>query len=135
MIVALLACATQEPAPCLDTDADRLDDCDELELGTDPSLADTDGDGDLDGDELAEGTDPLSADNRRALYVPDLFAHGYDVDRLQIDQDNDGVFDSSHTSVTRKVLGANSYREVISSDYGSDGSAEAQARREIRFRP
>lgn len=46
-----------------DSDADRLTDAQELDLGTDPFLADTDGDGLADGDEKDfYGTDPLRSD-------------------------------------------------------------------------
>ena len=47
----------------MDSDADRLTDAQELEIGTDPYLADSDGDGLADGDETDfYGTDPLRAD-------------------------------------------------------------------------
>ncbi len=46
-----------------DSDADRLTDAQELEIGTDPFLVDGDGDGLADGDETGfYGTDPLLAD-------------------------------------------------------------------------
>ncbi|MEZ4563401.1 MAG: hypothetical protein R2853_11740 [Thermomicrobiales bacterium] len=47
----------------IDSDADRLTDAQELDIGTDPFLADSDGDGLADGDETDfYGTDPLAAD-------------------------------------------------------------------------
>jgi len=53
--------------PEADLDADGIDDCAELELGTSPELADTDGDGDADGIELGCVSDPL--DSEQACYV------------------------------------------------------------------
>ena len=47
----------------IDSDADRLTDAQELEIGTDPFVADSDGDGLADGDETGfYGTDPLLTD-------------------------------------------------------------------------
>ncbi len=43
-----------------DSDEDGLDDGAEIDEGTDPLLADTDGDGYLDGEEVEGGTSPLS---------------------------------------------------------------------------
>ncbi len=45
-----------------DTDGDRLNNCDEAELCTDPTDSDTDGDGLSDYKEVVEGTDPCKAD-------------------------------------------------------------------------
>ena len=47
--------------PLRDTDADGLDDCGELEHGTDPTRADTDADGLSDAEEVACVSDPLDA--------------------------------------------------------------------------
>ena len=41
-----------------DSDGDGLENCEEIDLGTDPLLADTDGDGIPDATEVASGTDP-----------------------------------------------------------------------------
>ncbi len=61
-----LACAPQEEAEeeplcdaALDGDFDGVDDCTELELGTDPALADSDDDGVDDGEEVDCVSDPL----------------------------------------------------------------------------
>lgn len=66
-------------ASCPDADQDRLDDCAEAALGTDPTVQDTDGDGYFDGDEVAVGSDPTDADSR-------IYAGGWpyhpDKDRL-----------------------------------------------------
>jgi hypothetical protein len=54
------------PSTCdatLDTDADGLDDCTELELGLDPEEADTDGDGIVDAIEIDCGSDPIDIDD------------------------------------------------------------------------
>ena len=45
-----------------DVDGDGLDECAELEAGTDPDNADSDGDGLSDGDEVDCVSDPLDAD-------------------------------------------------------------------------
>ncbi len=45
-----------------DVDGDGLDECTELELGTDPDNADTDGDGLSDGEEVECVSDPNDAD-------------------------------------------------------------------------
>ncbi len=45
-----------------DADADGLDECDELALGTDPDVADSDGDGLDDGTEADCVSDPLDSD-------------------------------------------------------------------------
>jgi len=42
-----------------DEDGDGIDDCTEVEIGTDPSRGDSDGDGISDGDELDCESDPL----------------------------------------------------------------------------
>ena len=48
--------------PSQDTDGDRLNDCEELLLGTDPCQSDTDGDGFTDLVEVLRGPDPLVAE-------------------------------------------------------------------------
>ena len=67
--IGLLSACTTSTAPSegasdcgADSDADGIEDCEEVALGTDPAVADTDGDGDADGDELACLADPLDAD-------------------------------------------------------------------------
>lgn len=59
----VLACA--EPATtcdgAADSDSDGLDDCAEIELGTDAQVADSDGDGLSDGEEVGCVSDPLDA--------------------------------------------------------------------------
>lgn len=49
--------------PDLDTDGDRLNDCEERVLGTDGCISDTDGDGLPDLVEFLQGTNPLIADD------------------------------------------------------------------------
>jgi hypothetical protein len=49
--------------PAVDTDGDRLNDCEERVLGTDPCVSDTDGDGIPDLVEFLQGTNPLIADD------------------------------------------------------------------------
>jgi hypothetical protein len=63
------------------------------------------------------------------------FGQGTDIDTLKIDNDNDGVFETSHTSVTHKSLGQGTYRETVRSDLGSDGTVEAVTRRAASFAP
>ncbi len=57
-----MACAMVLGPPFLDLDSDHLNECEELLLGTDPSLPDTDGDAMIDWIEVALGTDYLRAD-------------------------------------------------------------------------
>jgi hypothetical protein len=52
------AAGTEDCAPAIDTDGDGISDCDEIDLGTDPSLADTDGDGYDDDVEIDCHSDP-----------------------------------------------------------------------------
>ena len=52
----------QECSPDSDKDGDGLNDCDEEELGTNPSEADSDGDGFNDSEELDCVSDPLNGD-------------------------------------------------------------------------
>ncbi len=56
------ACVAADGPPYTDRDADHLNECEELLLGTDPSLPDTDGDGIPDWEELSFGTDYLHYD-------------------------------------------------------------------------
>ncbi len=57
------ACEAIEGPPYTDLDSDQLNECEELLLGTDPSLTDTDGDALTDWLEVALGTDYLRADS------------------------------------------------------------------------
>ena len=50
-----------------DTDADGLEDLQEVQLNTDPFSVDTDGDGAQDGAEVALQTDPLDASSKPAF--------------------------------------------------------------------
>lgn len=55
--------ATPVPDPTIDSDADRLTDVREIQLGTDPQKNDSDSDGLSDGDEILKyGTNPLNPD-------------------------------------------------------------------------
>jgi hypothetical protein len=64
--LALIGCSPPAPgATCAageDTDGDGLDDCTELELGTDPASDDSDGDGMTDLAEVDCVSDPLDGD-------------------------------------------------------------------------
>lgn len=53
------------------------------------------------------------------------FASGTDVETLRIDEGNDGSFESSHTTVTRKSFDGSIYREDVTSDVWSDGTVDA----------
>ena len=55
-------CENLDGPPFWDLDVDQLNECEEIILGTDPSLSDTDGDGFVDGIEVAFGTDYLLND-------------------------------------------------------------------------
>ena len=84
------------PDPCLDTDADGIDDCTEATIGTDPRDADTDNDG------LADGDDPCPLNPNLGCGVDgDLDGVTDDVDNCpatpnpdQADSDGDGVGDA-----------------------------------------
>jgi hypothetical protein len=58
----LSVCAALGDPPYLDEDQDHLNSCEELLLGTEPTLPDTDGDGLLDWVEIVLGTDYLRPD-------------------------------------------------------------------------
>ncbi len=68
LLISLFACTSPpgaDSAACGgDLDADGVEDCAELDLGTDPELADTDGDGQDDGQELDCGADPVDVDDQ-----------------------------------------------------------------------
>ena len=67
LLLHLAACGrpglddTGVPDCAVDSDGDRLDDCEEADLGTDPDQPDTDDDGTSDGDEVECVSDPLDA--------------------------------------------------------------------------
>lgn len=65
LALLLAACASPEPGcdATLDADGDGLDDCAELEAGTDPNKADTDTDGLTDLEELECTSDPLNVNS------------------------------------------------------------------------
>ncbi len=56
------SCAELDGPPYADSDGDRLNDCEEVLLGIDPSLPDTDGDAVIDWVEVTLGTDYIRAD-------------------------------------------------------------------------
>ena len=67
ILAALLftGCAAEEEPLCdplIDIDQDGLDDCAELELGTDPASDDSDGDGASDLEEVDCSSDPLDSE-------------------------------------------------------------------------
>ena len=47
----------------------RIQDGEEILIGTNPLLADTDGDGIIDGQELRDGTDPLNSRDNKLLKI------------------------------------------------------------------
>jgi hypothetical protein len=67
LMLCLFACtgsdALDSEACGGDEDGDGIEDCAELDLGTDPRSADSDGDGLSDRDELDCGADPLDAED------------------------------------------------------------------------
>ncbi|MDE0820788.1 MAG: hypothetical protein OSA95_06685, partial [Opitutales bacterium] len=74
-----------------DTDADGINDKEELSLKTDPTVADTDDDGFVDGEEVASGTDPLGKEEvpiGESESVPGLVADSTN------DSDGDGLTDA-----------------------------------------
>jgi len=75
-----------------DSDGDRLNDCEEANLCTDPENADTDGDGIGDLEEFEIGTDPCSADTD-GDGVPDDEERDLGFDPNNPDTDGDGTAD------------------------------------------
>jgi hypothetical protein len=75
-LAGLFSCGSEPPVPVEaaggaggndgsgNDDGDCLNDGEELELGTDPTLADSDGDGDDDCEELDCGSDPIDASEK-----------------------------------------------------------------------
>ena len=64
LFFSLIACQNKENR-CnedRDTDADGINDCEEQDLGTDPTIADSDGDGLSDQEEINCVSDPLNKD-------------------------------------------------------------------------
>lgn len=60
----LVGCDKNNCSVDSDADADGLNDCEELDLGTDPESADSDGDGYSDADEITCVSSPLDADEQ-----------------------------------------------------------------------
>lgn len=108
--------------PFLDSDGDRLNDCEEKVLGTDPCTGDTDGDGIPDLVEVLSGTNPLVAEDLKDSDgdgVPDAeevithsdpqtadlafraqSAYGYSLTSASPTQDNRACFQISAGNVT-----------------------------------
>ncbi|MHC4391253.1 MAG: hypothetical protein ACYS22_08035, partial [Planctomycetota bacterium] len=93
-----------------DADGDGLTDAEEVELGTDPTMADTDGDGLEDGQEIAHNLDPLDMDmdddGIRDGDEPNALVDG-DCDgligALDPDSDNDGILDGTEVGVVNPI--------------------------------
>jgi hypothetical protein len=85
--------------PCdetVDTDGDRLSDCREFRLGTNPALGDTDDDGLGDGLEVLDlGTDPLDADTDGDTLGDGAEVLSHHTDPLEPDTDGDGFDDAA----------------------------------------
>lgn len=63
--IALVGCDAKNNCSIdSDADADGLNDCEELEFGTDPESADSDGDGYSDADEITCVSSPLNANEQ-----------------------------------------------------------------------
>ena len=66
-MVLAVSCISEKEEECLvdtDSDSDGLDDCDEVELGTDPENPDSDGDGFTDNEEVDCVSDPTNGDEQ-----------------------------------------------------------------------
>jgi len=77
-----------------DADVDGLGDCEEVALGSDPSLADADGDGLNDGEEVALGTDPSVADTDLDGVDDGADNCPVDFNPAQTDSDSNGIGDA-----------------------------------------
>lgn len=84
------------------------------------SLVDADGDGVVEVRVLQEST-----------FAP--FLEGTDLDRLSVDDENDGIFDRTVVLVTEKLLDGDTYSEIKLADFGADGTIEASSERNIEL--
>ncbi len=82
----LAACGEKADTGASDMDGDGLSYEEELELGTDPTMADSDEDGLEDGAELDEGTDPLVADSDGDGYL----------DGTEVEEGTNPLYEYSH---------------------------------------
>jgi len=93
---------TPTPTPTIaapvDSDADGLTDDEEIDLGTDPTVADSDGDGLIDGDEVALGSNPFvtDTDDDGILDGDEVLTGG--TDPTSSDTDGDGLGDADETA-------------------------------------
>ncbi|UCG23423.1 MAG: protein kinase [Chloroflexota bacterium] len=93
-VVETTPAATATPPVIVDSDGDRLNDDQELSLGTNPESPDTDGDGLSDGDEaLTRATDPLNKDTDNDILSDGDEVNLYGTSPLMADTDGDGVND------------------------------------------
>ena|GEM_PF-6927380 len=98
--------------PVADSDADGLDDEEEVTYNTDPQRGDTDRDGLSDGSEVAAGTNPLDEDSdddgvrdgTESDALEDTDEDGL-INALDPDSDNDKVLDGTEVSVTTPLVG------------------------------
>ncbi len=83
----------------VDSDGDRINDCDELARGTDPQDPDTDGDGLDDHTEIfREGTDPLDPDSDGDGLDDGEEINDYGTDPFEVDTDGDGLTDGEEVN-------------------------------------
>jgi len=92
----------------LDSDGDGLNDDQEAQAGTNPTVADTDGDGLLDGDEvLTRSTDPLNSDTDGDILLDGDEVNRYQTSPLIADTDGDGHNDGTEVSTGTNPLDKN----------------------------
>ena len=110
---------------CADTDGDGLDDCFELQIGTNPNLTDSDADGLTDYQEV--DFDEINFDGTINAYNPFNVINnptGTDLDALSQDTDGDGVSDKDEFDAGTNPIDSSSFPSPTG-DINNDGNINA----------